>query len=439
MNLVWLPALAVLTLLVLVIGVRLHAFLALLLVSVGVGLAAGMPPEQILKAMETGMASTVGFIAIVVGLGAMFGEMLECSGGAQLLARRLVQAVGIERAPWALALTGFVVGISVYFDVGFILLVPLIFSLSRETRRSLLGYALPLLAGLAVTHAFLPPHPGPMAVAKILQADIGRVILYGMAAGIPAILIAGVFLSRVIARRLEPPELPEAEASDQVITPPHVGTVTLLILIPVLLIVANTVAQALAPGTAAAQVLLLLGHPFMALAIAALLAFWFLGRRRGMSPAEIQRMADRSLKPGGQIILITGSGGIFKQVLVDSGAGPALADTLASTGLSPLLLAFLLALLIRLSLGSATVSMMTAAGLVAPLLSRYPHLDPALVIVAIASGATACSHVNDSGFWLVKQYLGLSEAQTLKSWTVTTAVIGLVGLLMALLLEQVVR
>lgn len=435
MSLVCLPALAVLGLLFLVIYCRLHAFLALLLVSLAVGLAAGMSPEQVLKAAEKGMGETVGFIAVVVGLGSMFGQMLEASGGATLLARRLVQAVGAARAVWALALTGFIIGISVFFDVGFILLVPLVFSLARETGRSSLGFALPLLAGLAVTHAFLPPHPGPMVVSKLLGAETGKVIVYGCCAGLPGILLGGVLLSPYLAGRLKHPPLPEANSDKETAQAPRLGAVLFLILVPVLLIMANTLAQS-QPGLSAPlkQTWLLLGHPFSALAIATLLAFLLLGRARGLSARDIQALADKSLRPGGQIILVIGSGGIFKQILNESGAGQALAESLAGTGLSPLLLAFVLALMVRISLGSATVSMLTAAGLIAPMLPRHPHLDPALVTIAIAAGATACSHVNDSGFWLVKQYLQLSEAQTLQSWTVLTTVIGFTGLAVVLLL-----
>ena len=432
---VWVPPLAVLALLFLVIVCRLHAFLALLLVSVAAGLCAGMSPQNVLTAVEHGMGSTVGFIAVVVALGSMFGQMLESSGGAQRLARTLVDRVGPERAGLAMALTGFVVGLSIFFDVGFILLVPLVYSLGRETGRSTLHFALPLLTSLAVTHAFLPPHPGPMAVSQILHADMGRTILLGLAAGIPAILVGGVFLSPWLAGRLKPPPLPEIQEQASPENPPSVGRVLVLILAPIFLIVSNTLAQNFLPGQPITKVLTLLGHPFMALSIATLLAFWWLGKARGLSARDIQELADRSLKPGGQIILVTGAGGIFKQILSDSGAGEALAASLAQTGLSPLLLAFVLALLVRISLGSATVSMMTAAGLVAPMLVKFPHLNPALVAVAIASGATACSHVNDSGFWLVKQYLGLSEAQTLQSWTVVTTVIGFTGLIVVMLLQ----
>lgn len=434
MSLILVAALGIASLLVLVMVLRLHAFVALLLVSMGVGLAAGMELSQVLLSVETGMASTLGFIAIVVGLGAMFGQMLEVSGGAQQLARTLVASLGQRRAAWALSATGFLVAIPVFFDVGFIILVPMVFSMAREARRPVLAYALPLLAGLAVAHAFIPPTPGPMAVARVLEADLGRVILFGLAAGIPAVIVAGPLWARVAAARIPVPAPPasaeEAQMPDDL---PSFGVVLGLTAIPILLIVANTVSGALAPDTGVARVFAFCGHPFVALLVATLLAFWLLGVRRGLSLEEVQRQAGRSLGPSGLIILVTGAGGVFKQVLTDSGIGEQLARTMLGVGLTPVLFAFLVALVVRVSQGSATVSMMTAAGFVAPLLASFPDVDRALVTIAIAAGATAMSHVNDSGFWLVKEYLGLTEAQTLASWTVLSTLVGVVGLIAACL------
>ena len=437
MSLVFLPPLAVLGLLVLVIYFRLHAFLGLLLVSVCVGLAAHMSPEKVLDAVEVGMGSTVGFIEVIIGLGSMFSAMLEFSGGAQVLARKLISLVGKKRAPWALAATGFIVGLSVFFSVGFILLVPLIFSLARETEKPLLTFALPVLSALAVTHAFLPPHPGPMAVSRILHADIGHVIVYGCIAGIPVIALTAIFVSPFLTKRVRSPMAQHLETATEDRDPPSFWVVLPLVLLPVALIVSNTATHSLIPGTPLAQVFVLLGHPFIALSLALLLSFYFLGRRRGLSALEIQKLADQSLKPGGQIILVVGSGGIFKQILEESGAGQAVAQSLSHTGLSPIMLAFTLALMVRVSVGSNTVSMMTAAGLVNPMLVNFPKLDPALVCLSIACGATAFSHVNDSGFWMVKEYLGLSESQTLKSWTVISAVTGFAGIGMVLLISLV--
>nr|PZN39479.1 MAG: gluconate transporter [Bacillota bacterium] len=446
MSLLWIALLGIIALLVLVIVFRMQAFVALLLVSLGVGLAAGMPPNAVIQSMQNGMGSTLGFIAVVVGLGSMLGAMLEETGGAQQLARTLVRKLGQDRASWAMAITGFLVSIPVFFDVGFIILVPLVYSLARATKRSTLYYAIPLLAGLAVTHAFVPPTPGPVAVAEVLKADLGKVILYGLLAGIPTAIVAGPIFGRYIANRIHVPvpewvEAGKDEVPDEKL--PSFGLVVSLILLPIALIVAGSFANLAAkPFTAQNlpvpvfyQALGFLGHPFTALIIATLLAFYSLGRRQGLTLDAIQKIASKSLGPAGLIILVTGAGGVFKQVLVDSKIGEAMAQSLGNLGLSPVLLAFLIASVVRIAQGSATVAMMTAAGFMAPILEGFPNVDPAWVTIAIASGATICSHVNDSGFWLVKQYLGMDEKTTFKTWTVMETIIALVGVTCVLILS----
>ncbi|MGE0488546.1 MAG: gluconate:H+ symporter [Vulcanimicrobiota bacterium] len=431
-SLLVIAALGLAGLIVLVVALRLHAFVALLIVSMAVGLGAGLEPSAVLKAVETGMGSTLGFIAVVVGLGAMFGQLLEESGGAQRLATTLVERFGPQRAPWALMLTGFMVAIPVFFDVGFIILAPLVYGLSRQSGRPVVAFGMPLLAGLAVAHAFVPPTPGPVAVAQVLQADLGRVILYGIAAGLPAAVIAGPLWSSWLEKRItkgapehdKPPEEEPAEL-------PSFALVFGLVAIPLVLIVANTASAALLPDTTVATVFSFLGHPFTALILATLAAFLTLGVGRGKTLDQVREAATRGLEPVGMIILVTGAGGVFKQILGETGIGKELAQAVMGLGLSPVLFAFLVALLVRVSQGSATVSMLTAAGFVAPLLPSIPDADPALLTIAIAAGATACSHFNDSGFWLVKEYLGLSETETLQSWTTLTTILGVVGLLSA--------
>ncbi|MBI3929827.1 MAG: gluconate transporter [Armatimonadetes bacterium] len=435
MNAILVAVVGIASLIVLIMVLRLHAFVALLLVSMGVGLGAGMSFEQVLTATQKGMGDVLGYIAIVVGLGSMFGQMLESSGGAQRLARTLVGVFGIERAAWALALAGFLIAIPVFFDVGFVILVPLVYSLSQSTGRSLLAFALPLVAGLAVAHAFIPPTPGPMAAAAILKADLGRVILYGIVAGLPAAILAGPVWGHFISSKLHIPipqhlEMPE-ELPDEKL--PSFGLVLGLLLIPILLIVANTVSNARVPGGALADFFAFVGHPFVALTIAALLSFTLLGTLRGMTSDEVQQLANRSLGPAGMIILVTGAGGVFKQMLTDSNIGATLASSIVNLGLSPVLLAFLVAAVVRVSQGSATVAMMTAAGLIAPVLAleQFAGVDRALVTIAVAAGSTVLSHVNDSGFWMLKEFLGMSVAQTLKSWTVLTTILGITGFLAA--------
>jgi Gnt-I system low-affinity gluconate transporter len=382
------------------------------------------------------MGKTLGFIAVVVGLGAMFGQLLEVSGGAERLTLTLLRVFGRRRAPWAMSLAGFLVAIPVFFDVGFIILVPLVYALSRETKKSLLYYGIPLLAGLAVTHAFVPPTPGPIAVAQLVGADLGRVIFYGIVLGLPCAVLAGPVFGAWIAARI-PAEIPaymEGAAAKKQWDEralPGFGMVFGILLLPLLLILLNTVTRAVLPeGHAARDVFTFIGHPFFALLAATLVAFTALGTCRGLSREKVNEVATSALAPAGLIILVTGAGGVFKQVLVDSGAGKALAEALAGTGLHPVWAAFLLALVVRAVAGSATVAMLTAGGIMAPLLEGV-RIERAIIVVAIAAGATAISHVNDSGFWLVNRYLGLSTKDTLKSWTAMETIIGLTGATLA--------
>jgi len=442
---------AVAVLLLLIIRLKQQPFVSLLLVSMATALAAGMPPETVMASIEKGMGGTLGFIAVVVGLGAMFGQLLEVSGGAERLTLSLLRVFGRERATWAMTLAGFLVAIPVFFDVGFIILVPLVYTLARETRRSLLLYGIPLLAGLAVTHAFVPPTPGPIAVAQLVGADLGRVILFGSLIGLPCAIAAGPLFGAWIARRIYA-EVPEymtggqrAEVRGQraeVRTDglPSFGLVFGILLLPLVLILVNTVTGALLTGpehAALRRVCAFIGHPFFALLAATLVAFTALGTCRGLSREKVNEIATSALAPAGLIILVTGAGGVFKQVLVDSGAGKALAEAMAGIGVHPVWAAFLIALLVRAVAGSATVAMLTAGGIVAPLLDGSPA-EPALIVIAIASGATAVSHVNDSGFWLVNRYFGLSAKDTLKSWTVMESIIGITGATLAWLLSYVV-
>ncbi len=439
-------------LLFLVIGLRLQAFVSLLIASFFVALAGGIPLNEITGVIQTGMGNTLGFIAIVVGLGTMFGEMLRVSGGAEQLARTLVAKFGEDRAQWALGLTGFLVAIPVFFDVGLIILIPLIYGLAERTKKSLLYYAIPLAAGLAIAHSYIPPTPGPVAVASLLGADLGWVILFGIIAGIPAMIIGGVLFGKYIGGQihLTVPEYMKIEqerdegaedavmAKQAAIEPPSFGLLVTLIAVPLVLILLNTISGILLPeGNVVRNLLGFIGHPFVALIVAALLSFYFLGTQRGMTSSEIQRIATKSLEPVGLIILVTGAGGVLGRVLVESGVGEALAGAMATFNLPIIVLAFLLATAVRVSQGSATVSMVTAAGLVAPILQTGTYSAPlvGLVTIAIASGATVLSHVNDSGFWLVSRYLGMSESNTLKSWTVMETLIGLTGFIVVLIIS----
>ena len=417
----------------LVLVIRLQAFLALLIACLVVGLAAGMPTEDILKSIQSGMGGTLGFVATVVGLGSIFGAILERSGGAQGLAQYMLAKFGIDKAPWALVLTGFLVAIPVFFDVAFIILVPIVYAHQRKTGKSLLLYGIPLLAGLAITHSFIPPTPGPIAVAEIVGADLGSVILMGFLVGIPTAFVAGPLFGKFISKRIhiEAPE--EKEHQEDVATPP-ISLILIIIGIPIVLIVANTVMSSLSPNSSILPTIQLLGHPFTALIIANLLAWYFLGVRRGLSRKELFVISSDSLATAGTIILLTGAGGSFKQLLIDTGAGNMIAEAISAGGMPIIFFAFLVAGVVRVLQGSATVAMITAAGLTSPLIeASMGDLQRALVVISIASGATILSHVNDSGFWLVNRYLYLTEKQTLQSWTVMETLIAVCGLVFCMI------
>ncbi|MBO8178275.1 gluconate:H+ symporter [Aeribacillus pallidus] len=427
-------------LLFLIIRSKLHAFVALLLVSLLVGVAAGMPLKGVIESIQNGMGGTLGFVAVVVGLGAMFGQMLEVSGGAERLAQTLIKKFGENKAQWALGITGFIVAIPVFFDVGFIILVPIVYGLAKKTGRSLLYYGIPLLAGLAVTHSFIPPTPGPIAVAELIGADLGWVILFGFIAGIPAMILAGPMFGKYIAKKIHAtiPDYMEIEEKKFDKDLPSFGLIASIIFIPLVLILANTVSGVVLPEKSGLRSFFtFLGHPFVALTIATLLAFYLLGQKRGFTKQEIQGIATKALEPAGIIILVTGAGGVFKQILIDSGVGNVLGDMMASSSLPPVLLAFLIAAIVRVSQGSATVAMVTSAGLIAPLIETLGLTGPVLglIVIAIAAGATILSHVNDSGFWLVNRYFGLDVKDTLKSWTIMETIIAIVGFAVVLVLS----
>lgn len=434
--------LGITVLLLLILTLRVQAFLSLLIASILTGLAAGLDAPQIISTVQTGMGSTLGFVATVVGLGAMFGAILEHSGGAQAIARSLLAGLGAERSPLAMTLAGFLVAIPVFFDVAFIILVPVVYALQRRSGRSLLRYAIPLLAGLAVTHAFIPPTPGPVAVADIVGADLGWVIGLGFVVGLPTALVSGLWFGKFIGEKIHVDAPPLTEGETETGKLPSFWLILSIIAVPIVLILLSTAtASGLLPlGDGFLKNLVtLVGHPFTALIIANLLAWGLLGLARGFSKEKLFDITTKSMMPAGTIILLTGAGGVFKQTLVDTGAGEMLATAMTDWGLPVLVFAFLAAVLVRVLQGSATVAMITAAGLVAPLISEGQMTQPelALLVLAIAAGASILSHVNDSGFWLVSQYLGLSEKQTFRSWTVMTTILALTGFGMVMLLGAV--
>ncbi|MGW0418823.1 GntP family permease [Streptomyces sp. NPDC003015] len=461
-GLLTVAALGIVLLLFLIIKVRLQPFVALLGVSITVGLLAGLSVTELfgtvqrsdaVSTIESGMGGILGHVAIIIGLGTMLGAILEVSGGAEVLASRLLNLFGEKRASLAMGLTGLIFGIPVFFDVGIFVLAPIVYAAAKRSGRSILLYCLPLLAGLSMTHAFLPPHPGPVAAAGLLHVDLGWVILMGIVCGIPAVLAAWAY-SAWVGRRIfvaVPQDMVEAaaEAKQAVIEeqrsqgvvpredPVPLGTVLGIIGTPLVLILAATFSSiALDPSTGR-SVIEFFGSPFVALTIALLLAYYLLGIRRGWSRRSLETVSTASLKPVGNILLVVGAGGVFGAVLKASGVAQALSDTFNDVGLPVLVLSYLISVVLRVAQGSATVAIVTTAGIVAPLLSEGHHSQAfvALVIMAISAGSIFASHVNDGGFWMVAKYFGISERDTLKTWTVLETVLSVAGFAVAAVLS----
>ncbi|MGN5636180.1 GntP family permease [Streptomyces sp. AC154] len=464
-GLLTVAVLGIALLLLLIIKVRLQPFVALLAVSIAVGLGAGLSVTELfgtvqssaaVSIIESGMGGILGHVAIIIGLGTMLGAILEVSGGAEVLSARLLNLFGEKRAPLAMGLTGLIFGIPVFFDVGIFVLAPIVYAAAKRSGKSILLYAMPLLAGLSMTHAFLPPHPGPVAAAGLFHVSLGWVILMGALVGIPSVLAAWGYAAW-IGKRLfvdVPQDMVEAaeEAKAAVVTeqraagvtpqeaPVALGTVLGIIGTPLLLILAATFSSiALDPSTLR-SVIEFFGHPFVALTIALLLAYYLLGIRRGWSRKSLESVSTSSLKPVGNILLVVGAGGIFGAVLKNSGIAGALADTFNDVGLPVIVLAWLISAVLRIAQGSATVAIVTTAGIVVPLVEgqgmSQPHL--ALIIMAISAGSIIASHVNDGGFWMVSKYFGISERDTLKSWTVLETVLSVAGFAVASLLSLVI-
>lgn len=422
----------------LVLKWKIPAFTALIGVSLIAALAAGMSAETAYATITAGMGGTLGFIAVIVGLGSLFGALLEAGGGLPKLARLLIgQRRGFGGQVMA-GLIGLIVAIPVFFDVALIVLAPVVVALARQAGRPVLAFGLPLLAGLAIAHAFIPPTPGPVAVAEILGADLAWVMLAGLAAGVPALLVAGPVFATVLERTGQLPEarLDQIESEDAPDDSVSGHMVLALILLPLVLILAQALLALSGASGALAGALAVVGHPFAALMIGCAAAGLVVAGKSQTIRDRVRLGIAEAFAPAGAVILVTGAGGAFKQVLVDTGAGGQLAGLVLGFGLTPIVLGYVLAVIIRVAQGSATVAMITAAGMTAPLLAGQDMTGfaQALVVIAIAAGASALSHVNDSGFWLVNRIFGLSEAATLKTWTVSTTLLSITGLIACLAL-----
>ncbi|MEC0171690.1 gluconate:H+ symporter [Paenibacillus graminis] len=434
------------TLLVIVFLVMLIArykwnpFVTLLLSALTLGLLAGMEYPSLIKSITGGLGGTLGTIAIVIGLGTMLGKMMAESGGAERIANTLVDRFGEKRVHWAMMLVGFVVGIPVFFEVGLILLIPVVFMVARKTKMPLLQIGIPILAGLSTVHGLVPPHPAPMIAIGAYGANLGKTILYSIIVGLPTAIIAGPLFGKFIGTRIrvEPPrELAEQFAAKSVRELPGFGITLLTILLPVILMLMGSVADIIDPeaSNAFTPFAKFIGHEIIALLIAAVFSFFSLGFARGFKKEEISRFTSECLAPTASIILIIGGGGAFKQVLIDSGVGGAIAALATQTHVNIIFFAWLIAALIRVATGSATVAMTTAAGIVAPVLAVTPGVNIELAVLATGAGSLVLSHVNDAGFWMIKEFFGMSVVQTLKSWTVMETILSVVGLTFIMILS----
>ena len=426
-------------LLVLIIKFKVHAMLSILIGAIAIGLIAGMPFEEIVTAVDDGIGNTLKGIALLVGLGSMFGAILEASGGAQTLAVTMVKKFGDEKAAWALGITGLVISIPVFFDAGLIILIPLAFSLAKRTKKSSLFYAIPLLAGLAVGHAFIPPTPGPVLVATMLNVELGWVILVGVCCGFFAMIVAGPVWGAVCGKKFYvpvPDQIANQEDIDESKLPSFASVVT-IIMIPLVLIILKSVAGVVPALAGVAPLFNFLGQPFAALLIATLAAMFILGTRHGYTMPELEKILTKSLEPTGLILLVTACGGVLRYILQYSGLGEIIGNAVASINLPIVVVASLVAALVRICVGSATVAMTMAAGIVAamPEIASLSPMYLACVVAAVAGGATVCSHFNDSGFWLVRSLIGLDEKTTLKTWTIMETLVGGTGFIVALIIS----
>ncbi|MFE5705796.1 permease [Rhodococcus sp. ACS1] len=446
-GLLTLAAISIAVLLVLIIKLKLEPFIALIVVGVGVALIAGVSVVELVgtptsaadSILEKGFGGILGHITPIIGLGTVLGAMMERSGGADVLTERLLKLFGPKGAPLAMGVTGLVLGIPVFFDIGIFILAPLVYVAAKRGGKSLVLYAMPMLAGLSMTHAFLPPHPGPVAAAGLLHVDMGWIIIMGLACGIPAWFVSGVVWGSWIGKRviIEVPDefIPEEKEADK--NPPPLWLISFIILVPMVLILGATVGNVvLEEGSTLLSVLIFLGTPTIALTIAVLLALYLLGTRRGITAQEIGAMSAAALKPVGMILLVVGAGAFFGAVLRATGVGQALADSMDALGLPVILSAYLISCALRIAQGSATVAIVTTAGVIEPSVAagNYSSAQIALIVIAVSAGSIIASHVNDGGFWIVSRYFNMSVKDTLKTWTVLETILSVVGFAMASLI-----
>ncbi|MEI2680815.1 gluconate:H+ symporter [Erwinia aphidicola] len=433
-------AIGVILLLVLMIVFKVNGFIALIFVSAVVGMAEGMTPLAVIASIQKGVGGTLGSLALILGFGAMLGKLVSDTGAAQRVATTLIASFGKQRVQWALMVTGLIVGLAMFYEIGFVLLLPLVFTVVAASGMPMLYVGLPMVAALSVTHCFLPPHPGPTAIATIFGANLGTTLLYGMIITIPTVIIAGPIFSKFLKGFEKSP--PEGLYNPKIFEDhemPGFWTSIFAAVIPVILMAVAAVFELTTPKeNVLRQFFEFVGNPAVALFISVVIAVFTLGLRNGRKMEEVMEMCGSSIAAIAMIVFIIAGGGAFKQVLVDSGVGVYIANMMKGSSLSPLLMCWTVAAMLRIALGSATVAAITTAGIVTPIIA-ITHADPALMVLAVGSGSVIASHVNDPGFWLFKGYFNLSVVETLKTWTVMETLISFLGLAGVLILNAIIH
>ncbi|EHA31922.1 MULTISPECIES: gluconate permease GntP [Bacillus] len=442
-------ALGILALLFLIMGLKLNTFISLLVVSFGVALALGMPFDKVVSSIEAGIGGTLGHIALIFGLGAMLGKLIADSGGAQRIAMTLVNKFGEKNIQWAVVIASFIIGIALFFEVGLVLLIPIVFAISRELKISILFLGIPMVAALSVTHGFLPPHPGPTAIAGEYGANIGEVLLYGFIVAVPTVLIAGPLFTK-FAKKIVPASFAKngniaslgTQKTFNLEETPGFGISVFTAMLPIIIMSVATIIDLLQETIGFADngilaFIRLIGNASTAMIISLLVAVYTMGIKRNIPVKTVMDSCSTAISQIGMMLLIIGGGGAFKQVLINGGVGDYVADLFKGTALSPIILAWLIAAILRISLGSATVAALSTTGLVIPLLG-HSDVNLALVVLATGAGSVIASHVNDAGFWMFKEYFGLSMKETFATWTLLETIISVAGLGFILLLSLVV-
>ncbi|NRD79170.1 2-keto-3-deoxygluconate permease [Bacillus sp. BRMEA1] len=431
-----------LAIIIVIIGVSVfkwHAFISLTIASLFLAIFSGLSMDKIVSGYETGVGGVLGHLVGILALGTILGKMMAESGAGLQVANFFVKTFGVKKLPWAMMVAGFIIGLPVFFEVGILIVLPLVISLQKTTKQNILLIALPAIAGLSIVHGLVPPHPGAIAAIGIYKANLGKVLMYSILIAIPSVIIAGPLYAKFIHKRVVPegePQLIRINMAAKKL--PSTGISFFIILLPVILMILSAIAPYTALTDSLKKAFIFIGSPLIALLIACFAAFYFLGIRQGIDKNGIKKLVEDCILPVGSIILIIGAGGGFKQILIDSGVGATIGNMSQHLNLSPLVLAFCIAGLIRIATGSATVALTTAAGIVSPIIQHMSGVNLELLVIVTGAGSLMFSHVNDAGFWMVKEYMGLSVKETFKTWTVLETILSFVAFGVALIVNMFV-